>query len=109
MKTCRLCGAAKLPLPPIQAQMYEYVTAANGVFVRGRRAGCVYFVHGDHLGSTSLTTDGGGNKYGEMRYKPYGETRYAWGNTPTDRRYTGQRETGLARYTIMAHATFRLI
>ncbi len=33
-----------------------------------------------------------------MRYKPFGETRYAerWGGTPTDRRFTGQREeTGL--------------
>ena len=36
---------------------------------------------------------------GELRYKPYGETRYIWGVTPTDRRYTGQRwEAGLGLY-----------
>jgi len=28
----------------------------------------------------------------ELRYLPFGETRWAWGVTPTDRRYTGQRE-----------------
>ena len=33
----------------------------------------------------------------ELRYLPFGETRWAWGRTvsattPTDRRYTGQRE-----------------
>ncbi len=31
--------ARTLPLPPIRAAMYEYVTAGNGVFVRGRREG----------------------------------------------------------------------
>ena len=70
-----------------------------------RKAGVVCFaygkvyLHGDHpllrsgqaLGSASLTTDWQGNKYGELRYKPYGETRYVWGSTPTDRRFTGQR------------------
>ena len=29
---------------------------------------------------------------GELRYKPYGETRHIWGVMCTDRRYTGQRE-----------------
>ena len=36
-----------------------------------------YFL-GDHLGSTSLTTDSAGNKVSEIRYKPFGETRYTW-------------------------------
>jgi len=31
--------ATERAVPPIQAQMYEYVTAANGVFVRGQREG----------------------------------------------------------------------
>jgi RHS repeat-associated protein len=52
----------------------------------------VYYIHADHLGSASLTTDASGNKIGELRYMPYGETRYVWGSTPTDRRFTGQRE-----------------
>ena len=62
-----------------------------------RVAGAVYWLHGDHLGSASLTTNAGGQKVAELRYLPFGETRWAWGRTvsattPTDRRYTGQRE-----------------
>jgi RHS repeat-associated protein len=45
-----------------------------------------------HLGSTSLTLDANGGKAGELKYYPYGETRSAWGGTPTDRRFTGQRQ-----------------
>jgi len=39
-----------------------------------------------------MTTNAGGQKVAELRYLPFGETRWAWGVTPTDRRYTGQRE-----------------
>ncbi|MDD5468088.1 MAG: hypothetical protein PHS96_09790 [Anaerolineales bacterium] len=35
----------------------------------------------DHLGSTAVTADGSGNKYGEVRYKAWGETRYTGNNT----------------------------
>ena len=38
---------------------------------------------GDHLGSTSITTDASGSLSGELRYLPFGETRYASGQTPT--------------------------
>ena len=56
-------------------------------------------LHTDHLGSASLTTDASGKRLGELRYKPYGETRYIWGVTRTDCRYTGQREeAGLGLY-----------
>ncbi len=48
----------------------------------------------DHLGSATLTTDASGNRVGELRYSPYGATRHQWGDTPTDRRYTGQRWDG---------------
>jgi RHS repeat-associated protein len=40
-----------------------------------------YFL-GDHLGSTSITTDNAGVKVSEMRYKPWGELRYSWTNAP---------------------------
>ena len=36
--------------------------------------------------------DSVGNKVGELRYHPYGVTRYSWGSTPTGYRFTGQRE-----------------
>jgi len=49
------------------------------------------WIHGDHLGSASLTTDDTGSSVGQMRYYPYGETR-GTGSVATDRRYTGQRE-----------------
>jgi RHS repeat-associated protein len=51
----------------------------------------LYYLHGDHLGSTSLTTDSNGNRVGELKYYPFGATRYTWDSTPTDRRFTGQR------------------
>ena len=51
-----------------------------------------YYLLSDHLGSTSITTDSSGNLTSEIRYKPWGETRYNSGMTPTDYKYTGQRE-----------------
>jgi len=50
------------------------------------------YLFGDHLGSTSITADASGNLSGELRYLPFGETRYENGQTPTSFRYTGQRE-----------------
>jgi RHS repeat-associated protein len=41
----------------------------------------VEYLLGDHLGSTSLTTDTSGAKVLELRYKPWGEIRYSW-NAP---------------------------
>ncbi len=60
----------------------------------------VAWIHGDHLGSASLTTDINRITTGEMRYYPYGEAR-GTSTVPTDQRYTGQREevsTGLYDY-----------
>jgi RHS repeat-associated protein len=56
------------------------------------------YMMGDHLGSTSLTTDTNGVKISELRYKPWGETRYEWTDAPattptyelTKYQYTGQ-------------------
>jgi RHS repeat-associated protein len=58
----------------------------------------VEYLLGDHLGSTSITTDSTGAKVSEMRYKPWGEVRYSWisaaSTTPTyslaDYTFTGQ-------------------
>jgi RHS repeat-associated protein len=60
--------------------------------VATRRGDEVYFIHGDHLGSTSLTTDNSGTLVAETRYLPYGEERWtAGGAQPTDFTFTGQR------------------
>jgi RHS repeat-associated protein len=45
---------------------------------------------GDHLGSTSLTTNATGTVVSELRYKAWGEVRYASGNTLTQYTFTGQ-------------------
>jgi RHS repeat-associated protein len=55
----------------------------------GNPTGAVYWLHSDHLGSASLTTDAGGGKFAELRYKPWGEVRWSSGAMPTDRRFTG--------------------
>jgi RHS repeat-associated protein len=52
----------------------------------------VYYLLGDHLGSTSLTANSSGGKVAELRYHPWGGKRFASGTTPTARRYTGQIE-----------------
>ncbi|MGB9873194.1 MAG: RHS repeat-associated core domain-containing protein, partial [Anaerolineae bacterium] len=64
--------------------------------------GTLYFLHGDHLGSATLTTDASGNRVGELRYTPYGGVRWAWGTFPTDRRFTGQRQEGFGLYDYRA-------
>ena len=75
----------------------------NGQRVAMKKDGVVYFLAGDHLGSTALTVSSGGVKVAELRYKAWGETRYTWGTTPTSFRYTGQRqEEGLGLYQMGA-------
>lgn len=58
------------------------------------------YLLGDHLSSASLTADPlDGDKLSELRYKAWGETRYALTSLPTDRRYTGQvEEAGIGLY-----------
>jgi RHS repeat-associated protein len=78
---------------------------AAGQRMAMRVGGALYFLHSDHLGSATLTTDGGGNWVGAIRYRPYGERRpgYPVGATVTDRLYTGQRwEASLGLYDYRA-------
>ena len=93
--TAAYAGAIEVTISGTQriTQAY-YLAGAQRVATRviTSTGSVVYYIHADHLGSASLTTDASGNKVGEMRYMPYGETRYVWGSTPTDRRFTGQRE-----------------
>jgi len=55
-----------------------------------KKGSTVYYLFGDHLGSTAITASSAGAKLGELRYKPWGETRYTWGTTYTNRHFTGQ-------------------
>ena len=64
-----------------------------------RTGSTLYYLLGDHLGSTSITTSSSGGLVSELRYKPWGETRYSSGTTPTQYQYTGQlNETSLGLY-----------
>ncbi|MEW5959071.1 MAG: RHS repeat-associated core domain-containing protein, partial [Chloroflexota bacterium] len=64
----------------------------GGQRVAMRQGDEVYYLHGDHLGSVSLTTDSQGVVVSEGRYLPYGEDRWAAGSTPTDFGFTSQRK-----------------
>jgi RHS repeat-associated protein len=56
-----------------------------------RDGGTLYWLLTDHLGGTAYTVSGT-TRTGELRYRPFGVTRFASGTTPTSVRFTGQRE-----------------
>ncbi len=55
-----------------------------------RTSGTLTYLLTDHLNSTSITTNSSGGLVSELRYKPWGETRYSSGTTSTKYQYTGQ-------------------
>ncbi|MGH2582800.1 MAG: RHS repeat-associated core domain-containing protein, partial [Anaerolineales bacterium] len=63
---------------------------AGGQRIAMRADGNVAFLLGDHLGSTSLTTDGAGNVVAEQWYTAWGEVRFDSGDLLTSYTYTGQ-------------------
>ena len=93
------------PIPAGHAWTSTYFAGGSRIAQRvqsnqeGVESGLYYFLT-DHLGSTSVTLDASGNKVAEMRYSAWGETRFTSGETPTQRRYTGQlaAEAGLYFY-----------
>ena len=71
----------------------------NGQRIALRQGDEVYYLYGDHLGSTSLTTDESGNVVSEVRYLPYGQERWSNGPALTDFGFTSQRnEVGFGLY-----------
>ncbi len=68
---------------------------AGGTRIALRDNGQLRWLLGDHLGSTSYAANGT-TEQGEVRYKPWGSTRYSSGTTPTTYRRVppgrGQRE-----------------
>ena len=69
--------------------------------VQSRQVGVAegtYYPLSDQLGSTTVTLDASANRFGELRYKAWGQTRYTYGTTPTQRRYTGQLEAEASLY-----------
>ncbi len=82
----------------------------NGQRIAMRQGVPVTYLHGDSLGSASLTTnDSTGAKLAELRYRPFGEVRYQWSWTATDKRFTGQRAelgNGLYDYGARMYSPF---
>jgi len=64
------------------------------------QAGTVYWLHADHLGSTSEVSTATASLSERERYFPYGQVRYSSGTLPTTYTFTGQRldGTGLLYY-----------
>jgi RHS repeat-associated protein len=62
-------------------------------------SGTIYYLLGDHLGSTAITTNSSGVKTAEKRYYPWGTERYTYGAAVTTYQFTGQRlESGIGLY-----------
>ena len=62
----------------------------GGARIAIRQGGVLYYPLADHLGSTTVTTDTAGTVVSELRYDPWGETRFSSGSTPTQYQFTGQ-------------------
>ncbi len=83
---------------------------ANGQRIATRVEGDLYYVLGDHLGSTSLVTDDQGNEVGHVIYDAYGAiVTNTLPATLTDRLFTGQvfdASTGLYYYNARYYDPF---
>ena len=76
-------------------QLRKYYSL-GGTRVAVRRDDELFYLVGDHLGSTSMVMDGDGAMESETRYLPYGDVRWESGESPTDFGFTGQRlEAGI--------------
>ena len=85
------------PATDIVTRTYYYAGASLIAMrvLTGTTGNTLYYLHTDHLGSTSLTTDVNGAVVARQYYYPYGEVR-AGDDLPTDIGFTGQRaESGL--------------
>ena len=65
----------------------------NGQLIAQRKNGVLSYLHGDHLSSTMLTTNGSGTTTGDHRYYPYGRRRDG-AELGTESRFTGQKLDG---------------
>jgi uncharacterized protein RhaS with RHS repeats len=71
----------------------------------GQYSGTLYWIHGDQLGSASLTTNITGTVVSEQRYYPFGETRWVSGTMPTDRLFSEQKSNTLINVISVGHAS----
>jgi RHS repeat-associated protein len=106
--TTAYAGALEVQITGTQRITKTYYSAGSQLIAMRQfttpTSSVLYFLHSDHLGSTSLTTDANGNAVARQLYDAWGNVRYVNGTLPTDIGYTGKRfdTTGLvylgARY-----------
>jgi len=70
------------------ATKYYYFGAQRVAMNQGST---LYYLHADHLGSSSVTSDAGGNQVGTQNYFAFGTPRASTGNLQTDFTFTGQK------------------
>ena len=71
--------------------MKKYYYAGSTRVAMRTGSSTLNYLLGDHLGSTSITTNSSGAYFAEIRYMPWGTARYISGTTPTTFQFTGQR------------------
>jgi hypothetical protein len=67
----RISGQAR----PTQMAIVKYYYA-GGQREALRENGTLHWLMSDHLGSTAITADSGGEQEAELRYRAYGENRF---------------------------------
>jgi RHS repeat-associated protein len=91
--SCAGCnGIPSLNEPLLNLATTRVTYRFNGQQVAVREGVTLTFVYGDHLDSASVTANISGTKVSEVRYYPFGETRYSSGTTSTSKRFTSQEE-----------------
>jgi hypothetical protein len=79
---------SRLSAPPAGQMWKTYYYAGSQLIalrVLTQTGNTLYYLHSDHLGSTSLTTDSSGNVTARQNYYPYGQIRPGGSGTmPTD-------------------------
>ncbi len=90
-----IAALALLDPPPVTETVTKtyYYAGSSLIAMRvltGTTGNTLYYLHADHLGSTSLTTNITGTVVARQYYYPYGGVR-SGGGLPTDITFTGQR------------------
>ncbi len=76
--------------------MVKYYYAGSQRVAMRQGSSTLYFLLGDHLGSTAITANSSGSKVTELRspvlqaHHPWGGTRFTSGTTPMSYQFTGQ-------------------
>jgi len=73
------------------SQNWAMVTAGFKPATTATSSAAISYIHGDHLGSTNVTSDVNGEISQTLDYYPYGAERVSSGSSATDRGYIGER------------------